>query len=131
MTKLYYENLHSIMFYFKPSYFIGGGGRPDSWWKCFVCTCLPHHLHKDQLGVVHKCQHFHKCTNHTLSGGGGGVLWKSIFLSYTFNFLAWFLLFSWAFLTLKKCWCVLFFGGVSESVWFVYSWKCLHLWMAP
>ncbi len=23
------------------------------------------------LGAVHKCQRFHKCTNHTLSGEGG------------------------------------------------------------
>ncbi len=22
------------------------------------------------LGAVHKCQHFHECTNHTLSGAG-------------------------------------------------------------
>ncbi len=24
------------------------------------------------LGAVHKYQHFHECTNHTLSGGKGG-----------------------------------------------------------
>ncbi len=22
--------------------------------------------------AIHKCQHFHECTNHTHSGGGGG-----------------------------------------------------------
>ncbi len=50
---------------------------------------------------------------------------------YTFNILAWFSLFSREFLALKKCWCVLFYlgGGASESVLFVYSWKCSHLWM--
>ncbi len=72
--------------------------------------------HQTLLGAVHKCQHFHECTNHTLSWGYVKI---NIF-SYTFNFMAWFLLFSWEFLALKKCWCVLFFwrGGewVSESM---------------
>ncbi len=53
-----------------------------------------------------------------LRGGGERGLWKSTFFPYTFTFLAWFLLFSWGFLALKKCWYVLFFWGegVSESV---------------
>ncbi len=79
--------------------------------KCFV---------GNNLGAVHKCQHFHECTNHTLSGGGG--LWKSTFYPYTINFLVWFLLFSWGFLALKKCWCVLFFlvRGESQKVYGLY-----------
>ncbi len=43
--------------------------------------------------------------------GEGGCLWKSTFFPYTFNFLARFLLFSWWFLALKKCWCLFIFGG--------------------
>ncbi len=77
-----------------------------------------------RLGTVHKCQHFHECTNNTLSGGGE-VCENQDFM-YTFNFLAWFL-FSWRFLVLKK----VDVRGVSESVWFVHSWKYWHLWMAP
>ncbi len=39
-------------------------------------------------------------------------MWKFKKIQYTFNFLAWCLLFSWWFLALKKCWCILgFFGG--------------------
>ncbi len=66
-----------------------------------------------------------------LQGKGGG-LWKSTFFPYTFNFLTWFLLFSCRFLTLKNVEVYfLWWGGVSKSVWFVHSWKCWHLWMAP
>ncbi len=66
-----------------------------------------------------------------ISGWGeGGGLWKSTFLNFLVRLK--FLLFSWGFLALKKCWCIFFLGweGVSESVWFVHSWKCWHLWMA-
>ncbi len=57
--------------------------------------------------------------------GGEGGLWKSTFFMQTFNFLAWFLLFSWGYLALKKCWYVLFLGGGGGLR------KCWYLWMAP
>ncbi len=64
-------------------------------------------------------------------GGGGGSLKMKTKLCYTFNFLAWFLLFSWGFWHSKMSICNLFGeGGVSESLWFVHSWKCWHLWKA-
>ncbi len=61
--------------------------------------------------------------------GGGWGLWKSTFFPYTFNFLPWSLLFSKWFLALKNVDVYSFFGGwggVSEGVWFVHSWKCWH-----
>ncbi len=73
-----------------------------------------------------KCQHFHECTTHTFRPV------KSTFFPYTFNFLVWFLLFSWGFLASRNVGVYSFWGeGVSESVWFVYSWKCWDLWMTP
>ncbi len=61
-----------------------------------------------------------------------GGLWKSKYFPYTFKFLALFLIFSWGFLALKNVNVYSFGGrGVFESVWFVHSWKCWHLWMAP
>ncbi len=68
--------------------------------------------------------HFH--------GGGEGVCeYQHVFLD-TFSFLAWFLLFSFGFLALKKCWCVLFFlGGGLRKCMVCALWKCWHLWMVP
>ncbi len=49
--------------------------------------------------------------------GGRGVMWKSTFFPYTFNFLVWFfIIFMGIFLALKTFWCVLgFFGGGKRS----------------
>ncbi len=72
------------------------------------------HVNKQILickGPSKNGNNFTSVQNKHVRGGGGGDLWKSIFLPYTFNFCAWFLLFSWGFLPLKKCWSVLFFFG--------------------
>ncbi len=56
--------------------------------------------------------------------GEGGRVCENHHFFHTL--LAWFLLFTSGFLELKYFWCVLLFwwDGVSESVWFVHSWKC-------
>ncbi len=51
---------------------------------------------------------------------------------YTFNFLVWFLLFSWEFLALKKCWCVLFLGGRgSQKVYGLYTHENVDIYGRP
>ncbi len=69
----------------------------------------------------------------TIHFRGEGGLWKSNFFWYTFNFWSWFfIILIGIFGTQKMVMCTLFWGeGVSESVWFVHSWKCRHLWTAP
>ncbi len=90
-------------------------------------------VNKILLGAVHKCQYFHECTNHILpGGGGGGGLWKSTFFPCTFNFLAWFLLFSWGFLALKKRSCALLFWGEGfQKVHGVYTHENVEIYGWP
>ncbi len=53
--------------------------------------------------------------------------------SYTFNFLAWFLLFSWGFLARKKCWCILFLGWRrgSQKVYGLYTHENVDIYGQP
>ncbi len=74
---------------------------------------------KRHLRAIHKCQHFHECTNHTLSGGGGSVK-INIFSVHFELFGLIFIIFMGIFGTQKMLMCALFWReGVSESVWFV------------
>ncbi len=115
--------------------------RHHFWWAVPFCIVLFFYLFnifyhpitsnvfQNQLGAVHKCQHFHECKPYTF-GVGEGLKINIFSLNF---FLGWILLFSCGFLALKKYWCVLFFGrgGVSESVWFVYNHENVDIYGQP
>ncbi len=85
-------------------------------------TIISHFYYTSKLflGAIHKCQHFHKCTNHILSGGGA---WENQhFFHILLTFWPNFYYFHWDFWHSKNVDVHYFLGvGVSESVWFVYS----------
>ncbi len=67
-------------------------------------------------------------------GMGEGVSGNKMLILYTFNILAHFsIIFIVANYPFEKCWCVQFFRGrgVWEIVYFVHSFNCWQLWMAP
>ncbi len=71
------------------------------------------------LGAVHKCQHFHECTNHILLGGGGDVCENQHFLYTLLMFWPDFYYFHGDFCQSKNVDVYSFFwggGGVSESI---------------
>ncbi len=72
-------------------------------------------------GPVHKCQYFHKCTNHTF---GGGVCENQTFFPALSTFCPDFYYFHvWIFGTQKMLMCTLFWRGRG-----LYTWKYWHLW---
>ncbi len=82
-----------------------------------VCVIVfsMHNL-KHILGAIHKCQHFHECTNHTL------WVWfyeKQHFFNKLFTFWSDFYYFHGDFWHSKNVDVYSFWGG--ESIWFVHS----------
>ncbi len=75
------------------------------------------------LGAVHKCQHLHKRTNHTLSGETGGVCENQHFFYTLLTFRPDFHYFHGDIWDSKNVDVYSFLGeeGISESVWFVHS----------